>query len=148
MSFQSLQSSLQVLFVSSTALVDSLSLNKCIHYHDSVTPCVANCISCNTGNSYGTFFFFLYRAVLRLTLQVTLKIKSWYVTCLYVHVVVGAEAVWWASLNPAVWMRSKWLAEASWGGDPTETLIRACLARPRLTLLIDIHYLQWLFIPA
>lgn len=74
MSFQSLQSSLQVLFVSSTALVDSLSLNKCIHYHDSVALCGANRISCNTGNSYGRFFF-SYRALLRLTLQVTLKIK-------------------------------------------------------------------------
>lgn len=44
--------------------------------------------------------------------------------------------------------RAWWLAEGSWGGDPTETLIRACLARLRLTLLIDIHYLEWLFIPA
>lgn len=90
MSFQSLQSSLQVLFVSSTAVVDSLSLNKCIHYHDSVTPRAANRISCNTGNSYGTFF--LYRALLRLTLQVMLKIKSWYVTCLYVHVMGGSRS--------------------------------------------------------
>lgn len=50
--------------------------------------------------------------------------------------------------DPGVRMKLKWLAEASWGGDPSETLISACLARPRLPLLIDIHYLEWLFIPA
>lgn len=71
---------------------------------------------------------------------VIIKIKTAYVICPHVCVLVS-------SIRDAM-MRRRRLAEASWGGDPTETLIRACLARPRLPLLIDIHYLQWLFIPA
>lgn len=100
---------------------------------------------CTTSNSYGIFLY--HAPVLNHTelahdtknKEIVLKHQTAYVMCPHVYVVLR--------VGDAI-MKWRWLAEASWGGDPTETLIRACLARPRLPLLIDIHYLQWLFIQA
>lgn len=88
MSFQSPQcshwttpeSSLQILFVSSATLVDSLSLNKCIHYHDGVIMYVVNHILCNTSNSLWNIFLSSHAEAspYRLTQKnkIMIKIKS------------------------------------------------------------------------